>query len=235
MLEIYAVKHEEKIDGLKYLKLLSYVPEAKKNQIERFLRWGNAQQALIADVLTRSIIGKKLRLKNHEIIFEKNEHGKPFLKNSSDFHFNNSHAGAWIICAASDKEVGIDVEIVKPRTFDIAKRFFSQEEYEELMAKKEEERLDHFYSLWTLKESYLKAVGKGLSLPLNDFTISIRGEETVLKDASGNRLNTFSFRRYEIDKGYKLSVCAAGEIVCEKLVFRTLDEVIKTLHIDRIA
>ncbi|KPJ64908.1 hypothetical protein AMJ44_11945 [candidate division WOR-1 bacterium DG_54_3] len=220
MLEVYAVKQEEKVDDLKYEKLLSCISEEAKSQVKRFKKWEDAQRKLIAETLIRSITRKKLNLKNDAILFEKNDYGKPFLKNRPDFHFSISHAGAWVVCAVSEKEIGIDVEKVAPIDFEIAKKLFSKEEYDELMLREGKERLDYFYSLWTLKESYIKAVGKGLSMPLNDFTISIKHKKIVLR--SNIQDGSYNFRQFEIDKGYKLSVCVMGEINEGKLVVQTL-------------
>lgn len=228
MLEVYAVKQKEKISGLKQQRMLSDVSEEKGSRIKGFLRWEDAQGALIADALIRNIICKKLNLKNDEIIFDKNECGKPRLKNRSNFYFNTSYAGEWIVCAVSKNDVGIDVEKIKPIDFEIARRFFSKEEYEQLLNKKREDRLDYFYDLWTLKEGYIKAVGKGLSILLSGFTISINSNGIFLKNKANNGF--YNFRQYEIDKGYKLSVCVVGEIEEEKLIIQTLNEVLENLR-----
>jgi len=224
MLEVYAVKQPEKIDDLKYQKMLSLTSELTRSRNKRFVKWQDAQRELVADILARSIIRKKLNLNNEEIIFERSKDGKPGLSGHPDFHFNLSHAGAWVICAISDDEVGVDVEEIKPVDFDISRNYFSKEEHDALMSKEGKERLAYFYDLWTLKESYLKAVGKGLLAPLNSFSIEIKPDGIYLKNDAKNPI--YYFRQYQIDGEYKLSVCVAGEIKEEKLIIQTLDEVL---------
>jgi 4'-phosphopantetheinyl transferase len=97
------------------------------------------------------------------------------------------------------------VEQIKPIDFAIAKRFFSSTEYDDLMEKEEHERLNYFYDLWTLKESYIKARGKGLSIPLDSF--SIRKHNTTITVTS-NRDESWYFIQYPIGPEYKFSVCA---------------------------
>lgn len=71
--------------------------------------------------------------------------------------------------------VGIDVEQIKPIDIKISERFFSKQEFNKLLGKSYTEREPYFYELWTLQESYIKAVEKGLSIPLDSFTIRING------------------------------------------------------------
>lgn len=58
--------------------------------------------------------------------------------------------------------------------------FFSDEEVEDLNTRSLVGKIDYFYDLWTLKESYIKAIGKGLSIPLNSFTIKKNKEEGII-------------------------------------------------------
>lgn len=220
MLEIYAVKQKGKLDDSKCKKIMSYLPDETRIKINKFIRWEDRQRQLIANALIRSVICKNLNLKSNEIIFGRGDYGKPYLKNRTDFKFNLSDSGEWVVCAISDKEIGIDVEEVRPIELKMAERFFSKSEYESLMSKNNEERIDYFYDLWTLKESYIKATGKGLSLPLGEFTIHINKTglitlETNVEDGQ------YDFSRYKIDKGYKLSICVADKIKNEKLILRS--------------
>ena len=121
------------------------------------------------------------------------EDGKPFFPDLPQIHFSLSHSGEYIACAFSDEEVGLDLqECSRPRTsiFRIAKRFFSQAEYEAILALSADkaaescindsgsdspgnpddpECLSLFYRLWSIKEAYLKYIGCGLSGELNSF------------------------------------------------------------------
>ncbi len=207
MIKLYAINISKGIEPKIFDKLLQYVSKEKQEKIKRFISNKDALRTLIGDILIRYIICRNLSILNENIVFEVNEYGKPYLKNSKDFYFNISHAGDWVVCAVGKSDVGVDVELVKDKGIElnIANSFFSAEEYQYLMLQREEERVDYFYELWTLKESYIKAVGKGLSIPLNSFCII--KNNNVIKVVSKNNPDSFYFKQYFLDSKYKLAIC----------------------------
>ena len=66
--------------------------------------------------------------------------------------------------------IGVDIEKIQLIDLKVAQRFFSEKEYEDLIAKTSSERIAYFYDLWTLKESLTKTLGIGLTIPLNSFS-----------------------------------------------------------------
>lgn len=116
--------------------------------------------------------------------------GKPYLPERPDIHFSLSHSGGYVLCALSDSELGCDVEAPRPAKPELAARFFHPLECDWLFSLPPREQENAFLRLWTLKESYLKAVGLGLSLPLNSFCILPKGEGFALSDAQDARLWT---------------------------------------------
>ena len=228
MLEIYALNQNEILDDRQFNALLSYVSSEKKTRIHKYLRRAPAQQALLSDLLARSIIHDKLSMKNTDIHFGTNDYGKPFLLGKNDFHFNLSHSGDWVVCAISDSVVGIDVEKIKPTDFNISKRFFSKDEHEFIVCQKEKQKLEAFYDLWTLKESYIKAVGKGLHMSLSEFSIVIYNGLIFLKHQIENQL--FNFKQFSIDIRYKLSVCLENEIKDERISVISLTEFLQSIE-----
>lgn len=109
--------------------------------------------------------------------------GKPYLPGRPDVRFSLSHSGELVLCALSDGEIGCDVE--RPRPFDpaLVRRFFHESEQRWLFSLPEGEQSAAFLRLWTLKESYLKALGLGLALPLDAFCILPAGDAAVLTAA----------------------------------------------------
>jgi 4'-phosphopantetheinyl transferase len=102
--------------------------------------------------------------------------GKPILRDSSRIDFNASHSGEMALYAFTvGCEVGIDVE--KLRKLDepesIATRFFSTAEASELLSLAPEQRSPAFFRCWTRKEAYVKAIGDGLSIPLDRFQVTL--------------------------------------------------------------
>ena len=133
------------------------------------------------------------------------DYGKPRLAGDSGVHFNLSHSGDRAMCVICEYRVGCDVERIGRRSAGVAERFFAPEEYSAIMAAPEEDRDAAFTRLWSLKESFLKATGLGLTLPLSAFTVCL-GEEgvTVRQDVDANR---YSFYELEPGDGYRYAVC----------------------------
>lgn len=103
------------------------------------------------------------------------EHGKPNLS-GSQLRFNLSHtADSWIGAFAWNMELGVDVERVRPmpNAAQLVSRFFSSRERAEFDHTPEEERLDALFRGWTRKEAFIKAIGRGLSFPLDRFSVPL--------------------------------------------------------------
>ena len=134
-------------------------------------RWTIARGAL------RVILGQYLGMSPKDVRFRYSVKGKPSIDGPTDidFRFNLAHSeNLALIAIARDREVGIDVEAVRSgRDLErIAERFFSPREAATLKAISPPERDHAFYRCWTRKEAYLKAMGGGLSVPLDSFDVA---------------------------------------------------------------
>jgi 4'-phosphopantetheinyl transferase len=129
-----------------------------------------------------------------ELTFAYAQHGKPFLP-ESELQFNVSHSGeVGLIAVAHGRRIGVDVELIRnlPDAEDVARRFFAPSEVEEYLSLPIDRRPEGFYNAWTRKEAFIKAVGDGLSYPLDRFTVSLLPGEparlrTVKDDPSAVR------------------------------------------------
>lgn len=129
--------------------------------------------------------------------------GKPCLPEHPQVQFSLSHAGHWAVCAVSADPVGVDVEL--PRcTMDIARRFFSPEELEGLELLPEAERRDRLNRLWTAKEAFVKALGGGLTIPLDSFTVQLSKAEALLEQTRTPL--PYRLHEYALD-GARLCLC----------------------------
>lgn len=227
VLEIFGIKLKDSIEQDVYERALSFLPEEKMDKIKRFRRYEDSLMSLTAEILIRAVVRFKLGIKNESIKFNRTAYGKPYLEDYEDFHFNLSHSGSWVVCAAGSKAVGIDVEKIKEIDLNIAKRFFSKEEADDLFSKKEDEKIEYFFDLWTLKESYIKADGRGLSLPLNSFSFRIENENIIFT-AESEQANYF-FKKYDIDREYKLAVCSMESQFPEGIHIKSFEEVFEYL------
>ncbi|MFS0840686.1 4'-phosphopantetheinyl transferase family protein [Paenibacillus sp. 1P03SA] len=204
-------------------RLMVYLSEEKRAKAQKFYRQEDRIRAVAADALARWCLCRKLPAVNLELRFGTNAYGKPHLTAPrTGVHYNVTHSGCWVAAAVSEAEVGIDVEQIHQVELDIAERFFSAAEKQDLFSLPPEERLDYFFDLWTLKESYIKAVGKGLSIPLDSFSIRKRGNGVFGLEPQP----THVFRQYEIDGPYKLSVCSTLDVFPGQVTFLRLEDLV---------
>jgi 4'-phosphopantetheinyl transferase len=130
--------------------------------------------------ILRTLLSKYLKI--NSICFKYNNQSKPFIENSINLKFNISHSHKTLTFAFTlENDIGVDIEYNK-RSIEIpqiAKRFFSKNEATELLALKKNEWLPTFYNCWTRKEAFIKAKGGGLSIPLDQFEVSILSNENV--------------------------------------------------------
>ena len=129
--------------------------------------------------------------------------GKPYC---NGIFFSLSHAGSLALCAISDAPVGCDIEQIKDAPFEVVPRVFTAGERAYLRAAESEiEALRRFFPLWTLKESYMKMTGEGLSLAPERLEICMPGL-TLLRDGTARPCTLFHTEFGE----YELSLCASG-------------------------
>lgn len=226
MIEVYALRLTAKLKDDLFEHLLNFVDDAKQERIKRFRLWEDAHRTLYADLLSRHIIMNTLDVDNRDIFFSTNPYNKPFLNRFDHFHFNCAHSGEWIVCATDHSPIGVDIEEIKSIHLDISERFFSVEEHRVLELKNNLDRLSFFYTLWTLKESYLKAVGKGLYQSLNSFTIKFLEDGKIGLFLDGRMIPNIFFRMYPIDENYKLAVCASSYFFPGSVVRKEIKDII---------
>lgn len=216
-MKIYAVRildiSEEKVD-----KLCLLIDSDKKYKIKKFINKKDKIRTLIGEILIRTIIVEKLKISNKNIKFNKNQYGKPYLKDYPNFNFNISHSGEYVLCAVDNKPVGIDVEEVKHIEYEeIAKSFFTVKEFYYIVNQDFNFRLNRFYEIWTLKESYIKCCGQGLSIPLKSFSIEVDQYENI-KVISNNKHKEYTSKIFDIDVGYKVAVCSLNKEIYNNII-----------------
>jgi 4'-phosphopantetheinyl transferase len=229
MVNIYGVKL---LDDLRFLELKglisAYLPEDSAKKASKFNHAIDAQRQIVGELLVRATICKTFNLDSRAICFSYSEKKKPFLKDRDGIHFNISHSGDWIVCAIAESEVGIDVEKIRKINLNIARRFFSTKEVGHLFKLPEKAQLDYFFDLWTLKESYLKALGTGLTRPLNSFTVSQENGNFRLYE-EGKAINVF-LHKFAIDNHHKLSACAFDGDFAERMEILFIDDLLRMIE-----
>ncbi|MBV9231847.1 MAG: 4'-phosphopantetheinyl transferase superfamily protein [Chloroflexi bacterium] len=178
------------------------VPDAVIQHLRRFLTAEEAARAdrfyfakdrnhfIIARGVLRTVLGRYLNRDPRDIRFSYNPYGKPALDlsaNENRLMFNLSHSHQLALYAfCYSRQVGIDVEYMRSGIDyeQLAKHTFSPYESAMVLALPAEEKGEAFFNCWTRKEAYIKARGKGVSIPLEQFDVSLRpGDPAALLDS----------------------------------------------------
>ncbi len=133
---------------------------------------------LATRLLVRSVLANYTGVEARALRFSSNAHGKPSLvegHSEVDVRFNLSNTRGLVVCAATmGREVGVDVEDIQEVPGLGAEYYLAPPELAELRAGSLADRRAEFYTFWTLKESFIKARGEGMSIGLSSFAVGIR-------------------------------------------------------------
>lgn len=168
-------------------KILGWLSAEEKKRYQRFVSTQQAQQYLLSRALLRSQLSTRVRyVLPCEWVFVVDDYGKPKLAEAFsylDLHFNLSHSENLVVLALGEGlgkrgDLGVDVESIHRPVFNmaLAKRYFATTELTDLMKLTEQQQIKRIAQLWTLKESYLKANGVGLRVPLTKLAFSFKGQ-----------------------------------------------------------
>ncbi len=142
--------------------------------------------------------------------YYRNEHGKPYLTDRPDIYVNWSHSGAYVLCAVSDREVGIDLQKMDREPGEnLFRKALTETERKSCGQMDQEERKRRFYEYWSMKESFLKALGTGFYTSLSRFEITFSEGIPVIKqqvNAKNYECRLLSFR----EPGYAVALCVEG-------------------------
>ncbi|WP_181885298.1 4'-phosphopantetheinyl transferase family protein [Trinickia dinghuensis] len=179
--------------------------EEERKKHAKFLFEKDRRRYLVTRSLVRYVLSRYMPIAPADWRFEATAFGRPVIANAhpgvSGFTFNISHSDRVVVLGVTrERRLGIDVEdIDREMPLDVADRFFSAIEVQQLQSLPAHLQPARFLDFWTLKESYIKACGKGLSLPLDQFGFDFRGEAPLrvhfdprLNDAPEN----WSFRQW---------------------------------------
>jgi 4'-phosphopantetheinyl transferase len=179
----------------RYRQLLT---EAERQQETRFHFAQDRHRYLITRALVRTTLSRYADLPPERWTFVLNAYGRPAICNDGvhGISFNLSHSRKLVVLAITrDHDLGVDTEdaLTRSAPTEIAERFFAPEEVASLRALPADQQPERFFQYWTLKESYIKARGMGLSLPLDQFAFHFPRADQVrltiqpkLQDAAEN-------------------------------------------------
>lgn len=208
----------------------SFLSADELDRANRFHFAEDRTHFVVARGLLRNLLAAYLGISCVELRFSYGAKGKPFLllDGQTQIHFNLSHShGRAAFAFSRGRELGVDLEFVK-EDFEaelIANRFFSRSEVLTLRTVPAELRNQAFFNCWTRKEAYIKARGEGLSMPLDEFDVSLRpGEPAAL-------LNNFREER-EVER-WSMKAIPAPEDYVGALVVEGHDWQLKSFSLEK--
>lgn len=152
--------------------LWQWISEAERSRYYRYVFEKDRSTFLLGRGLLRYVVGHYSGQSPQQVVFSEGRYGRLFLDRTPELSFNLSHSHE-VVCIAISRSfrVGVDIEFSDPfrAQLDIADQFFTMEECSTIRSSAPDERHLAFFRLWTLKEAYIKCIGKGLSIPLNSF------------------------------------------------------------------
>jgi 4'-phosphopantetheinyl transferase len=198
-----------------YRSLLS---EEELEKQARFHFERDRHRYLVTRAMVRTVLSKYAEVAPREWRFEVNEYGKPSivleLNAAPPIQFNISHTdGLVVLGVVRARTIGVDVEnvLVREVSIEIADRYFATAEVAALRALTPDRRQQRFFEYWTLKESYIKARGRGLSIPLDQFAFDLDGATRIkltvnqAQDEDGAR---WAFWQLQLARQHQIAVCA---------------------------
>jgi 4'-phosphopantetheinyl transferase len=226
---LWLARHPASLDAAERDACTALLDASERARLERFAFDRLKIEYLVTRTLVRRVLAACTGCAPTELRFGENGFGKPHLIGEGMPRFNLSHcAGATVLAVTRDREVGIDIEPAgRPGDLiGIAQRFFAPPEVEALLRLAEAERPDRFLALWTLKEAFIKAVGQGLSLPLEAFAFSFpqaQAIEFAWLGAADTVATDWQFRRFRPTPGHVAALAVEGArtpvtLACHRLI-----------------
>lgn len=186
-------------------------------QQARFRFERDRHRYLVTRAMVRTVLSKYAGVAPQEWRFETSEFVKPRVANDDAWarriSFNVAHTSGLVLLGVTlDRALGVDVEATNAdrACVDIADRFFAPAEVRALRALSREQQVRRFYEYWTLKESYIKARGLGLSIPLDRFAFHLdaAGLRLTVDPTLDDRAERWTFWRLQIAREHLAAVCA---------------------------
>lgn len=190
----------------------------ERNQEPRFYFATDRRRYLVTRALVRTILSRYLAIEPCDLTFANNAYGRPETTNAEAreacLTFNISHTRSLIVMGVTThRALGVDVENVRAREalIDIVDRFFAPQEVAALAQMPSHQQHFRFFEYWTFKESYIKARGMGLSLPLDKFSFHYHGDHAVriaIDPDSGDDAGHWQFWQFQPRPEYLVAICA---------------------------
>lgn len=213
MIKTYIINIRKLEDEAIFKKMLESTSPYRRQKITLLKNENDKMRSLGAAIaLNKALSGYGLEERAME--YELGSHGKPFLRYYPEIHFSLSHSKDYAICSIGSEDIGNDIEWVRSGKDNVAKRFFASEELAWIKnAADSKERDERMFRIWTMKESFLKVTGFGMSLSLKDFAVIMEENGNIkLRQTVDDKV--YHIKEYALplifneQAGYKIAVCS---------------------------
>jgi len=199
------------------LRTLNREEQARAN---RFHFEKHRRRFIVARGFLRFLLARYLDTKPEDVRFSYGRYGKPKLEEQrpNRLRFNASRSRELAVFGFGyDHELGVDIEYINQNfaSEDIARRFFSRSEVETLSALPDAQKVEAFFRCWTRKEAYIKAIGSGLSHPLDQFDVTLAPGEpaALLRDVESPQATArWSFLDLDVGEDYVAALAVEGPV-----------------------
>jgi 4'-phosphopantetheinyl transferase len=199
-------------------RLESWLSDDERERANRFRFDNHREKFIAAHGCLRDILARYLSMTPEALHFKTNSYGKPSLIdeiNGGQLSFNLTHSHELgLVAISSRRAIGVDIEYIRSELADeqIARRFFSNREADALLSSPLELRKEAFFACWTRKEAFIKAIGEGLSMPLDQFDVSLLpGEPAELLETRPDPAQALQWKLYALQPGSGYAAALAVE------------------------
>lgn len=210
MIYQYAINTKKIVNINEVKEFLNIVSAERKVKINRFYFQKDKVHSLFAEIILKYALWEQYGLNSTYIEFGQSKYGKPYLVNQKGLYFNLSHSGNWVLCGLGDTPIGLDVEEIKDKKMNLFNRIFTKEEHDFIFMQPLDQRIKSFYKIWTLKESYVKYIGKGLNIPFDSFLFQFN-EDGIQFYLKGERDCSLVFTTGQLDGRHVISLCVKSQ------------------------
>jgi 4'-phosphopantetheinyl transferase len=209
----------DEVSGEQVSLLSQLLSETERIRADRYHFPIDRRRFIVRHGALRILIGRYLSIGPKQIKYHVNRYGKPFIENSSQeisLLFNLSYSNQMVLYAFTrGRRIGVDIEFMKsiPDMDAVAHNLFSSKEKAEISALPACQRQEAFYKCWTQKESFVKALGDGLSRRLDQFDVSVKPETPAeLKSTDWDQYEAarWSLKTLTLVPGYTASLAVEG-------------------------
>lgn len=200
----------------RYRRLLT---QEERQQEKRFYFVRDQRRYLVTRALVRTVLSRYAPIAPEQWLFVANAYGRPEITHphlAQKISFNLSHTQSLIVLGVtSGNALGVDTENIRLRQapLEIAQHYFSSDEVRALSELPIEKQSQRFFQYWTLKESYIKARGMGLSIPLDQFGFHFAPDREIaisIHPSLNDQPSRWRFWQFKPAADYLVALCAEG-------------------------